>query len=314
MSGGPIEDPLNPGLFFPGSLLDDGSGLYAVSDDTTSLLQWRSVLLSGSIMAGDYFVRSIEGWEELPPYSTDAIPNAGRHGSLDAPIHFGDRTVTVTGWCWDKASRNHLLRGLRVNTSPLVDTTETGWLTVTDAGLTLSAKARVVRAGAVDRAGWALGRFGWSVQWLCTDPLRYGQEQNAFSVMAPPVSGLVYPVTYPVTYPTNPIGGQVTLYNEGDASSPAVFTLQGPLDTPGVINVASSARQEFPLSLAAGDRLVIDTALGGAFLNGEFRSPTAASDLCVDLEVPSGSSTWQALGTPTGSGASLSVSFRPAYW
>ena len=81
-----------------------------------------------------------------------------------------------------------------------------------------------------------------------------------------------------------------------------------------MINVASGARQEFALSLGVGDQLVIDTAVGGAFLNGEFRSPTVVSDLCVDLEIPSGSSTFQALGTPTGSGASLSVSFRPAYW
>jgi hypothetical protein len=310
---GLIEDPLSPGLFFPGSLLDDGSGLYAVSDDTSFLLQWRSILL-GTIMAGDYFVKSIDGWEELPPFSSDSVPNAGRHGSLAAPIHFGDRTVTVAGWCRDVVSRNHLLRGLRANTSPLADTTATGWLTVTDAGLTLSAKARVVRAGMADRDGWALGRFGWSVQWLCTDPLRYGSEQTFFSPVSLPVSGLTYPVTYPVTYPANPVSGQVTLYNEGDATAPAVFTLQGPLATPGVINVSTSARQEFALSLDVGDQLVIDTAVGGAFLNGEFRSPTAASDLCVDLEVPSGSSTFQALGTPTGSGASLSVSFRPAYW
>jgi hypothetical protein len=152
-------------------------------------------------------------------------------------------------------------------------------------------------------------------QWRCPDPLRYGSWTSVTSGIEAPVTGLVYPVTYPVTYPAQSPSGQLSVFNAGNVASPAILTLLGPLsNNPGVTCVTTGAQMRYGFSLSAGDVLVIDTAQGAMFLNGEFRSPTTGSSLFGEMRVPVGASTYQSLGDPTGSGASVSVAFRPAFW
>jgi hypothetical protein len=106
----------------------------------------------------------------------------------------------------------------------------------------------------------------------------------------------------------------VPLFNSGNAAAPAVITLLGPLSANfGVSCVTSGKQMRFGFPIVAGDALVVDTSQG-ASLNGEFRSPVSNSCLFDELRVPVGASTFQALGDPTGTGAAVTVAFRPAYW
>jgi hypothetical protein len=261
-----------------------------------------------------YKLISIAGWDELPAFETDTIPVRSGRGAMVAPVRFGARTVTLTGFTFDRVARDSLVAALRAGTAPLRDSLVTEPLTVSEAGLTLSADARIVRVTA-SKEGWSLGRFGWVADWLCSDPLRYGQSMTVSAVIALPVTGMVYPVTYPVTYPANPPSGSVTVYNQGTASAAAVYRLVGPLIMPGVANVDTGKRVEYNLTLAVGDELVIDTVQAAAFLNGEYRTPTATSNLTSDLEIPAGRSTLQALGDVGAGGAPLiAVTFRQSYW
>jgi hypothetical protein len=283
--------------------------LPALSETSVS---WRALTFGDA--GTPYKLASIAGWDELPAFDTDTVPLPGWYGTKVAPIRFAPRTVTLAGFTFDRVARDALQITLRAGTAPLQDSLVTEPLTISEAGMTLSADARIVRVSN-DKEGWSLGRFGWAAQWLCSDPVRYGPSQTSTAVIALPVDGIVYPITYPVTYPANPPSGSVTVNNQGTASAAAVYRLVGPLTQPGIANVDTGKRVEYNLTLAVGDELVIDTAQQAAFLNGEYRTQTATSDLTSDLEIPAGKSTLQALGDVGAGGAPLiSVTFRPAYW
>jgi len=279
------------------------------------IITWQGLTLASKADgASSYHASDITGWEVTPQISFADVAIGGR-GVAVTPGSMGPRVVTVTGWCYDSSRRDLLLASLWSNASPSVGVLETDALVVTHGGLTLQADAQLMKADATPEAGWAGGRFGFTLQWRCPDPMRYGAWTSVTAGIEAPVAGLVYPVTYPVTYPAQTPSGQLSVFNPGNAQAPALITLSGPLgNSPGVSCVTSGAQVRFGFALAAGDVLVVDTAQGAAFLNGEFRSPLTASSLFDELRVPVGASTFQSLGDPTGSGASVSVAFRPAFW
>jgi hypothetical protein len=227
------------------------------------------------------------------------------------------RQVTLEGICFTPGSRDDLFNALAdAMADGFNDGDGSTALVGSVAGRTLTADAQLARyAPKVERSRWSKDVFGWQVQWRCPDPLRYGAWTSVTAGIEAPVAGLVYPVTYPVTYPAQAPSGQLSVFNAGNAQAPSVITLLGPLgNRPGVSCVTTGAQVRFGFALVAGDALVIDTAQGAAFLNGEFRSPLVSSSLFEELRVPVGGSTFQSLGDPTGSGAQVSVSFRPAFW
>ena len=316
----PVEDPYNPGLYLPGMLLEDESGLYG-QDSYLTWVVWRDILLGPRSSGNLYCLRTLEGWEELPPYQTQKVSVGGGHGTLVAPIQFDERAVIVSGWCSERSARNQLVQTFMRAAAPSGSgALQTESLQVTHAGVTLSADARVVRASATAEAGWALGRFGWVVQWLCNDPRRYGQQVSQQSFLALPGAGLALPASLPAAFAANPVGGMFSVENVGTADAPARYVLTGPLANPGVMVNAGTVNQvavQYALSLADGESLVIDTRDGGAgFLNGGYRSPASGSGLTSDLVIRPGLNSVQALGVASAGspGSSISVTFRPAYW
>lgn len=310
------------GLYYVGAptsgfdLQSVSPGLYLASGSDTSgvSFSWAGVDFT---VGGPYFLQSVEGWAAPPDASAEDIPLAGRHGVMMTPMGRRHRIVTVEGVCVDEATRDGLFRYLRdcmsagfgdgQGSSPLA-----GWL----AGEVLTADAQLQRfAPLTEQARWGRGVFPFRVRWRCPDPLLYGSWSVFTAGIEAPTAGLTYPVSYPVSYPDQAPSGQVSVFNAGNALAPATVTLLGPLgNRPGVACVSSGAQIRYEYPLAAGDSLVVDTAQGAMFLNGEFRSPSTSSSLFDELRVPVGSSTWQSLGDPTGSGAQVSVAFRSAFW
>ena len=275
---------------------------------------------------GPYYLQDVDGLFGAPDYAIVDVPRAGGHGSLLTPQRRGVRLVTLSGVCIDKATRDELFWALRSAMAPTVDPLRTDPLTVTAGGLSLSGDAQPPKFQPTPAQGrWSHGYCAYAVQWRLPDPYLYGPSQTSIVEFSLPVQGLTYPATYPVTYPEQPPAGSSVIYNSGTAPAAAVYHLAGPWTMPGIVNVDTGKYVQYGISLDVGDDLVIDTAQGAAFLNGEYRTPTAVSDLTSDLVIPPGSSTLQALGDgPTWDdlflfdlppfGAAVSVTFRPAYW
>lgn len=283
-----------------------------------SSVSWQALVIAGPSdpLGSLYYLRDIKGWTETPPSSVDDVARGGV-GSRVTPVTVGRRTVTVTGWCSSAAQRDALVAAFDDSTALDPGSLETADLTVTHAGRTLTADAQLTRADATPEAGWGVGYFGWAVQWTCPDPRLYGGRLTLTSPIGTPGTGVSSPNTSPLATPANPTGGRITVTNVGKAKAPAIYTLQGPITAPGIaLNGGTDYQRlvqyEFPL--AATERLVIDTAQGAAFLNGEWRGPLAGSARTSDLELRKGDNTVEALGQGDVGSPSITVSFRPAYW
>lgn len=316
-----IEDPPGSGLWtLTSGLVEDSPGLYTDDPDQT-WVQWRDATLGGpSLGSTSYFLRELVGWEEMPSYKTDTVAVSGGHGTYVAPLQFEDRIVTASGWCVSRAARNALMQGLQASLTPGLDTTVVESLTVNHAGRQLSADARVVRFTLEPEVGWALGRFGWVAQWLCSDPLRYGPWLSGTAVLPQPGAGLALPLALPQAMPDSIPGGLFSVLNDGSALSRAIYTMKGPITNPGVLLNSGTAYQRqvrYDRVLTEGETLVIDTSGGGSGLfNGEYRPPAEDSGLAADLVLRPGANTVQAVGVAGISDPlpSISVAFRPAYW
>ena len=115
-----------------------------------------------------------------------------------------------------------------------------------------------------------IGRFGWSAQWRCPDPLRYGPPQAAQSTGLPTSGGgLAWPLFtdgfLDWGQPGDP--GQITLTNPGTADAPIPLRVTGPL--PGGFEVsADGGRLTYPTDVPAGQTIWIDTGDGSVLAEG----------------------------------------------
>jgi len=313
-----IEDGTS-GLYFTGGLLEAEDGLYSGAVEsglTPTYLTWRGLLIADrSDTNTPFHLSDITGWEVTPQVSFDDVKIAGGRGMAVTPGGMGPRIVTATGYCFDQNLRNQLLAILRGYGAPSVGSLDTDALTVTHGGLTLAADAQLMKADASPEPGWGMGRFGFTVQWRCADPMRYGEPTSTTVPVAVPTLGITFGVSGSWVFPADPVGGIAVIANPGIASSDVVFTLSGPISRPGVAVVETGAFVTFDFDIAVGDSLTVDTAQGLCALNGVYRSPSVLSSLLDELRLPpNATSTVQALGSPQPGSPTLSVAVRPAYW
>lgn len=256
----------------------------------------------------------LTGWDELPPSSTNKAPRFGLHGNTPSSVRFDGRTVTMAGFVEAATNRDDLVAEFTRIMTPPVDPADTDELTITVAGRSLTADAQLLQASTVMGPLWGSGWFEYKAQWWCPDHRRFGGWNTITAPITAPVTGLVWPVTFPITFPANPPSGSATLYNEGTAPAPAIYTITGPIQQPGVSLEPAGKRVVFDLNLADGQQLVIDTATPGGLLDGQWYTANASSDLTCELEVPAGTSTVQALGQFLSGSPSFVAAFRSAYW
>lgn len=263
----------------------------------------------------------IAGWEESTPIEKLSESRADSYGDRDTPLRPKGRTVTVSGIVTVGQDRDELVAGFRRAFTLPADPRRKGELLISTAGQTLMAYAQVAGRKIVQGPRWGIGRFGWAVQWVCDDYLRYGLEQSAEAPLMVTTGGITPPLTPPVTLPARPKSGVVQVMNNGDRLTPAVFELVGPQSgLIGIEQMTTGQRLTYNAPLAAGvgagaaDTLIIDTRTGQATLNGDvFRSPLAGSSITRMVGLVPGLNSIRATGTPPGTGnPKLTVRFRPA--
>lgn len=303
-------------LYGPGAY---GVGLYSAGGST--FLTNPSFDFNGITIDNDgpYYIQDVDGWLGPPDGTAESVPRSTGHGSRVTFMRRGVRTVTISGLCASKSSRDSLFWALRA--AMAIEGMDTAELMGTVAGLTLTADAQLQRFRPVvsqSRAAWSRGMWAFDAQWLCPDPLLYGGRLTMTSPIGTLGTGLALPNTLPVAFPDNPTGGRVTVTNTGTAKTPAIYTLQGPMKAPGVsVNGGTQWQRavQYEFDLQSTERLVIDTEQGAAFLNGEYRAPQSGSNRTADLRLrPQADNTVEALGEGQAGSPSISVSFRPAYW
>ena len=242
-------------------------------------LQWAGLLMGpGTSYRVD--ASGLTGWEDLPEADSTDADRPTAHGAWAGARYA--RTRQVGGQIWtlpvpddDTGDDPHAaaLAAMRLLRQALTLSDDERWLAVRLHGETLAVRARVGQRVTAADQGWATqGVAKTTVQWLAADPRRYRPEGSTASAAAPrPETGLVWStggtLTWPLKFGEPTSTGDVPADNDGSAPTQPVITFSGPCTTPSVIERVSGRMLRYDLTLAAGDRLVVDTAAGTVTLN-----------------------------------------------
>jgi hypothetical protein len=290
---------------------------------TPTILTWAGITVAGD-GSSVYNLRSLTGWKgDLPPaqYDSDQRPNA--HGTFGGPVWAGERTVSLVGECRTNTQRDALLNALDAAT-PFSGNASPGTLAVTMAGLSLTAAAQVIRSGRIRNPGeWGLGRFGFQIDWRCTDPLLYGTPVTRGPlVLAAESGGLVFPLFMPsgvLSWGTLPTPQQASLTNPGNADAPVTFTVAaGASNLAGgfqIIETSTGRLLRYVDDVPAGQSVVFNSADGSVLLNGDTdRRSSVTVAQWTPVPALSTRTFYLALLGGVSTTASLTAVMRPTYW
>jgi len=267
---------------------------------------------------GPYRVASITGWEDIPTGRIDEVPRANAHGSHDAPVWASARNPVVEGYCVSDADRNSLLAGLASGGIRPGGDASTGTLTVTFAGRTLSANARLLRAGTTLR-NWGVGHFGWQIEWWAADPLRYDTTRTATTAPPTDAGGMVFPLfdsTSLLGFGGLSTPGLLVLDNPGTADTWPVFTVTGPLIGGfELVELTTGRRIRFERDVPDGVPVVLTTKTAAVTYDGVpgYDGELTAADWWPVPAASTRTVQLNPLGTPDPT-ATLAAAWAPAYW
>lgn len=282
---------------------------------------WRDLAFGAGT---GYRIRSVEGWEELPPSRYDNKPRTQGHGAHPSKVWGGERIVTVEGWCWTAADRDAQLQAWQRRMT--FDGGEEV-LTLTVAGRTLTAWAQLLTARPMlVRGEWGVGRFGWLLQWRCPDPRRYGPSRTVGTGLPTSGGGLVLPMfsgTPGVGLDFGTLGspGQVTVSNAGTAPASLLLAVRGALPSGYEISAAGQALT-YPVQVPSGQVIALDTGAGTVLVEGTASrrgNLTRADWIQVPPADPNGTPTqltlqFTSLGGAYDAAARLEATVTDTYW
>jgi hypothetical protein len=284
-------------------------------------LTWRGLTIGGTRLSR-HWMSSLEGWEDLPGTRHDSMARPSGHGAFGAPVWSDERVVVVTGGCSTPAERDDLLRELQ-SVMTLTGSALPEDLTIEHAGRTLTAGATLTRFRP-SMAYWSSGHFGWAAEWVCSDPLRYGDPLALSTGFAVAQGGLEYDLYTDgagtdlgwLDYGEASATGRVALYNPGTADVPVTIQVDGPIPGEGfdVIQVGAGRRLTFTGPVAVGSSLVLDGATGAVVIDGT--ADRAGQLTWRDWPIVPAGGSIELLFSPRGSRseAVMTAVMRPGWW
>ncbi|MGD9485025.1 phage tail protein [Streptomyces sp. TRM70308] len=289
-------------------------------------IQWAGVLFGpGTPYQVD--MKGVTGWDDLPELETGDVARPDQHGAWPGARWAKPRTVSATVWLLppSREEARGTMRGFRAATTP--DGGER-WLAVRLHGETLACRARVSRRVVPQDRSYVLqGAAKAEVQWVATDPRRFGtREQRATARLPLPEDGLRWAddpgaggLAWPLDWGTAGSTGAVTAVNAGEAAAHPVLEFRGPLRRPALTRLADGLRLQYDIALAAGDVLTVDTHSGTVVLNGTASrlytaTPRSAPEQLFRLEPGATALVFRSADTTPSPEASVTVRWRDAHW
>ena len=278
-------------------------------------LEFNDLLIGGDT---DFSVASVEGLLDFDVRTSDR-ELLRRHG-----LHAGDdflsgRTVTVAVEVYNETSLDSAMQSFLEAFVPASG--ELG-LAMQLPGIANGNKVRLNsrvrrRSSAVDLE-WYRGIPVVIVELEATDPRLYAAAASSVSAVSITAStggldwdaGVTNQLQWPLSWGSF-TSGEFTATNAGNFETPGVFTLQGPLTNPRVVNTTQGKKLDMGITLSASETLVIDTGARTILLGGTAsRYSTLTSD-SEWFQLGAGGDTIQ-LAADSGSG-SISATWRSAW-
>ncbi|MER5862351.1 phage tail protein [Kitasatospora sp. NPDC002040] len=243
-------------------------------------LQWGDLLM-GPGTRYQIAAEGLTGWHDLPGMDLGDSPRAAGHGALPGVRLAQARTVGAVVLAlpgrspdpdapWDPVGGDDdpagSLAELRYRTGLSAGEQ---WLAVRLHGAVRAVRARVSgRVTAVNRQYASAGLARMTLQWVCTDPHVYSQQEYVARTPVRREGGRVgYPLAYPLAYGTAGVSGAVAVLNGGNVAARPRLTLTGPVTNPRIRNAATGRVLEYRITLTERDRLTVDTGDGTVTLN-----------------------------------------------
>ena len=109
----------------------------------------------------------------------------------------------------------------------------------------------------------ALGNLAqdYVIQFHATDPFFYDQTQTVSLTLPTPIGGFTFDFTFNISFGGGSNPGTTTLTNVGDVESYPQLTVMGPCTYPAISNITTGQAIQFGVTMASGDKLIIDTDL-----------------------------------------------------
>lgn len=280
------------------------------------------VTQDGQLQFGPYLMgettpvhgRQLTGWDDLPELDDASVPIPSAHGAWPGWLLAGPRILAFdfliyadNGVAGLPAALDELrtATALHQDESPLI---------VQLAGARRLVWARVTRRTLPASREYTWGKPTGTIEFTCADPRRYQVEEQAARTGLPePEPGLEWDLDYGAAGTP----GAVITDNTGDADTYPTLAITGPVTRPAITNQATGATLEYDITLAATDRLVIDTREGTVTLNGtapRLYTATARSAPEQAFTLPPGQSLLTFRAAEFNPFGALTVLWRSAWW
>jgi hypothetical protein len=118
-----------------------------------------------------------------------------------------------------------------------------------------------------DEPGW---KTTYSLPLVSADPRIYSNTLTSASVTATAAGagGFVFPLTFPLTFGGAPALGDILATNNGNAETPPIIRVDGPISTPSIKNVTKNQTIQLNYTLGTGEWFIIDVFARTISLNG----------------------------------------------
>ncbi|WP_405408895.1 phage distal tail protein [Streptomyces decoyicus] len=291
------------------------------------------VIADGQIQFGSFLMgegtpihgRQLTGWDDLPDIDDASVTMPASHGAWPGWLLAGPRVLTFDFLVDDgrgPAGLPEVLDGLRRATALRQEETP---LLVQLAGARRLTWGRITRRALPADRKYTWGNPAGSIEWTCADPRRYEvDEQVARTGLPTAEPGLDWHEADPppgaewdLDWGGSATPGAVTVDNNGDADTYPVLVVTGPVIRPAITNQATGATLEYDLTLAATDRLVIDTRAGTVTLNDtapRLDDATARSTPEQAFTLPPAASLLSFRAEEFNDAGALTVLWRSAWW
>lgn len=278
-------------------------------------VEWRGTLWGHP--ATTVGVSGLVGWLDLPGLRGNNADRPSRHGSLPGQKRATERVVevelTVIG---DDPTA---LAGIRSVTGLDEDPIEEPLVIWAGTDAPQMVTARLERRAVPTDQDWSVGYHRATLQWVASDPKRYGVTANSpagVGLPTAPVGGLAFPLSFPLAFGSGAgAGGLLSLPNAGNAAVWPTLTVTGPVTGPVITNTTTGQRLQFDPTfvVAAGQTMTIDTDLRAVTVAGVSRRDRLI--LAEWFPLPASSTTTVTFSS-TGTydpAASLSATWRDGY-
>ncbi|MFF7610750.1 phage distal tail protein [Streptomyces lavendulae] len=212
-----------------------------------------------------WHLQTLDGWDGSE-VRAEFQQREADHGAWASRVYLGERPITLAGKIEapDLAALDEAMEQLRA-AAALTDTLLVVYETVPKQAFVRRAGKPLIRE-LTDR----IAEF--SVLVTARDPRRYAAGiQSGTTGLPATTGGLVLPDTVPFTLSATTVAGAIPAPNVGTLATRPVLTIDGPVTQPQVLVQLPDGTVRallYSQSLAAGDRLVIDTDAHSVTLNG----------------------------------------------